>query len=241
MAKLQVNDHVRGVVRYRDPDQFQRTQHKRVTPTLCSRISLSSVFTNGFQQAEFFAMSKFVILDRDGVINRVTRGEYITSPEMIDLLPGAARAIAQLNARGYSIIVVSNQQCVALGLLTCEGLDLVSESLRAVLLKEGGYIEAFYYCTHLKTDACDCRKPQPGLLLEAQRRFGFDLAATYFVGDMYSDVLTAKNAGCRSIFALGGLDDELHQRGEPFPHAPEYVARDLADAVAYILAKDGGA
>ena len=71
-------------------------------------------------------MSKFVILDRDGVINRVTRGQYITSPEMIELLPGAADAVARLNAAGYSIVVVSNQQCVALGLLTSEGLDLVS-------------------------------------------------------------------------------------------------------------------
>ena len=183
-------------------------------------------------------MNKYVVLDRDGVINRVTRGEYITSPEMIDLLPGAARAIAQLNAQGYAVIVVSNQQCVALGLLTQKGLDLVSESLRAVLRSEGATIEEFFYCTHLKTAACECRKPQPGLLLEAQRRFGFDLAATYFVGDMFSDVVTAKNAGCRSIFTLGGLDDELHKRGEPFPHMPEYIARDLADAVAYILAKD---
>ena len=183
-------------------------------------------------------MSKFVILDRDGVINRVTRGQYITSPEMIELLPGAADAVARLNAAGYSIIVVSNQQCVALGLLTSEGLELVSESLRAMLRAEEAHIEAFFYCTHLKTAACECRKPQPGLLLEAQRRFGFDLASTYFVGDMYSDMMTAKNAGCRSIFTLGGLDDELHRRGEPFPHPPEYISRDLADAAAYILAKD---
>lgn len=186
-------------------------------------------------------MRKFVILDRDGVINRVTRGEYITSPEMIDLLPGTARAIARLNAQGYSIIVVSNQQCVALGLLTHEGLDLVSESLRAVLRCESAHIEEFFYCTHLKSAACECRKPQPGLLLEAQRRFGFDLSSTYFVGDMYSDVMTAKNAGCRSIFTLGGLDDELHRRGDPFPHPPEFIARDLADAVAYILSKDNPA
>lgn len=183
-------------------------------------------------------MSKFVILDRDGVINRVTRGQYITSPEMIELLPGAADAVAGLNAAGFSIVVVSNQQCVALGLLTSEGLDLVSESLRAALLGNGARIEAFLYCTHLKTAACECRKPRPGLLLDAQRRFGFDLASTYFVGDMYSDVTTAKNAGCRSIFTLGGLDGELHQRGEPFPHPPEYVARDLADAAAYIISRD---
>lgn len=185
-------------------------------------------------------MRKFVILDRDGVINRVTRGEYITSPEMIELLPGAARAIAQLNGQGYAIIVVSNQQCVALGQLTHEGLGSVSESLRAALRSERARIEEFFYCTHLKTAACDCRKPQPGLLLEAQRRYGFDLSSTYFVGDMYSDVMTAKNAGCRSIFTLGGLDDALHRDGEPFPHPPEYIARDLADAAAYIISRESG-
>ncbi len=184
--------------------------------------------------------NSFVILDRDGVINRITRGQYITSPDMIEVLPGAARAIAHLNTAGYSVIVVSNQQCVALELLTQDGLDLISESLRAALRGEGAHIEDFLYCTHLKSAACACRKPQPGLLLEAQRRFGFDLPSTYFVGDMYSDVLTAKNAGCRSIFTLGGLDDELHQRGEPFPHPPEYVARDLADAAAYIISREVG-
>jgi len=181
---------------------------------------------------------RWVILDRDGVINHVVRGQYITSPEQVSLLPGAADAIARLNDNDYSVVVVSNQQCVGLGLLTQAGLDAVSDAVReAVCAASGGIITDFFYCPHLKDAGCACRKPRPGLLHAAQQRHGFELATTYFVGDMYSDVLTAKHAACRSIFVLGGLDDLLYREGQPFPHTPDHIADDLAAATEYILTR----
>ena len=183
------------------------------------------------------AQKRFVLLDRDGVLNEAVRDGYVTGVEMLRLLPGAAEAIARLNRNGFEAIVVSNQQCVGKGILSQEGLAAITEALGdAIEEVAGGVVADFLYCTHLSSDGCLCRKPKPGLLLEAQRRYGFDLATTYFVGDSFSDLLTAAAAGCPSIFVLSGLDAQRYTAGEPFPHAPAHIARDLSEAVDWILA-----
>lgn len=183
------------------------------------------------------ARRRFVLLDRDGVINEVVRGGYVTDVEGVRLIPGAAAAIAELNGAGYGVAVVSNQQCVGKGLLSLDGLTEISAAIRdAVERESGGRIDDFFYCPHLASEECACRKPRPGLLIQAQERFGFDLSETYFVGDSYGDVATAGNAGCRSVLVLSGLDAERYRAGEPPPHPPEHVAADLQAAVRYILA-----
>lgn len=180
--------------------------------------------------------AKYVLLDRDGVLNvNVPRG-YVTSVEMLRVLPGAAEAVARLNRAGYGVVIASNQQCVGKGVISRAELDAISQSLcERIRAESGGEIAGFFYCTHLATEGCGCRKPKPGLLIEAQRRYGFEMAGTYFIGDSYTDLETAKNAGCPSILVLSGYDAERYRAGEPAPSEPAHVAEDLAEAVEYLL------
>ena len=178
---------------------------------------------------------RFILLDRDGVINEAVRDDYVTNADMLRLLPGAAKAIAALNRRGYKVLVLSNQQCVGKGIITMQELEALSQALREGVEQEGGIITDFFYCPHLADDDCTCRKPKPGLILQAQERYGFNLNETYFIGDSYSDLETAARAGCPSIFVLSGLDARRYEAAEPLPHAPAHIAQDLAEAVAHVL------
>lgn len=185
-------------------------------------------------------VSRVILLDRDGVINEAVRNGYVLEVDGLRLLPGSSAAIVQLERAGFTIVVVSNQQCVGKGLLSAEGLDLITEALREQIIESsGGRVADFFYCPHLAAQNCACRKPKPGLLLQAQKRYGFDLRETFFVGDTYGDVETAHRAGCRSIFVLSGLDAQRYRDGEAFPTLPEHVAEDLQGAVRHVLAGVG--
>lgn len=177
-----------------------------------------------------------VLLDRDGVLNEHIRGGYVTEPGMLRLIPGAAEGVALFNRAGYKVVVLSNQQCVGKGIVSPVQLEGISERLREMLHAEsGGVIEAFLYCTHLAEEDCTCRKPKPGLVLQARARFGFDLERTFFIGDAYSDLATAANAGCRAGFVLTGADADRCRRGDPFPHDPAFVAAGLPQAARCVI------
>lgn len=121
-------------------------------------------------------------------------------------------------------------------MLAPEILQEIHDHIREkVALESGGRIEAFYCCPHLAQDACLCRKPKPGLIHQARDQYGFEIVQTYFVGDSYSDLITAGNAGCKPIFVLSGLDAERYRAGVPLPHLDCPVAPDLAEAVRLIL------
>lgn len=179
--------------------------------------------------------NKYILVDRDGVINEAVRDGYITSPDMLRLLPGAAEAIAALNRHGFEVLVISNQQCVGKGIITTDELDRITQRLCELVGEAGGRIQDVFYCPHLASEGCGCRKPKPGLILQAQERYGFDPAETYFIGDSFADIETAQRAGCPAVFVLSGLDAGRHHAGEPFPRPPERVADDLADAVAFVI------
>src|SRR5215831_20903126 len=111
------------------------------------------------------AMKRAVFLDRDGVINRkVAEGAYVTRWEEFQFLPGVAQAISLLNRAGWSVIVISNQRCVAKGLLSIETLEAIHQRMREELLVGGAKLDGIYYCPHEKEESCDCRKPAPGML-----------------------------------------------------------------------------
>jgi D-glycero-D-manno-heptose 1,7-bisphosphate phosphatase len=142
------------------------------------------------------ALRPAVFLDRDGTLNRpAARGDYIRSPEQLELLGGAAHAVGLLRRAGYMCVVVSNQRGVALGLMTEDDLAAVDQRLRSLV--EG--IEASYYCTHSIGEQCDCRKPEPGLLLRAAGDLGIDLAASWMVGDKQTDADAGRAAGCLTL------------------------------------------
>ena len=165
-----------------------------------------------------------VFLDRDGVINcKAPEGDYVKTPAELELLPGVARAIADLREAGYLVLVVSNQRGVARGLMTEDDLEAVTAAMMGPLVAEGGAPDGVYYCIHGKEVGCPCRKPRPGLLLAAAEDRAVDLERSWMVGDRESDVVAGRAAGCRTIL-VGGAE------GTADVHAD-----DLEEAVGRIL------
>ena len=144
----------------------------------------------------FLARRPTVIFDRDGVLNaKAAPGQYITSVEDWRWLPGAREAIARLTAAGVRIIVVTNQAGIARGHVSRETVDRIHEHMKADAERAGGRIEAVYLCPHHWDENCDCRKPKPGMLIQAQRDFTLDLSRTPFVGDDVRDGEAAAACG----------------------------------------------
>lgn len=162
---------------------------------------------------------KCVFLDRDGTINRYVG--FLRDIDEFELLPGVAEAIRRINESGYLAIVVTNQPVIARGEVTVPALREIHNKMETLLGQEGAYVDAIYYCPHhphkgyegeipeLKFD-CDCRKPKPGLLLQAAKDFNIDLTASYMVGDGENDVQCGLNAGCKPVLLTDGEADGLH-------------------------------
>src|ERR1039458_346329 len=126
---------------------------------------------------------RFVFLDRDGVLNhRSSVKRFVTTPEELELLPGTREGLSLLSAHGYGIVIVTNQQGVALGQLSSEALAAVHDELRRQVSGAATFLDILV-CPHSEFEGCPCRKPRPGMLLEAARRHAIPLARTLFVGD----------------------------------------------------------
>lgn len=149
---------------------------------------------------ESLSKQKYIFLDRDGTINkRPPRGEYVCKPEGFVWLDGAMEAIKKLNDAGYFIIMISNQAGIAKNVMTIDDFEAVQAKMRNELHQIGAHIDAVYCCPHGKDDSCDCRKPRPGMLYQAQRDFGINLTDCVMIGDDERDIMTAHNAGMRGI------------------------------------------
>ncbi len=173
-----------------------------------------------------------VFLDRDGVINRkAPEGAYIESPDELELIAVSAEAIARLTKAGLFVVVVTNQRGVARGLMSAADLDAVHRKMADELAVEGASIDAIYACLHEKTAHCECRKPRPGMLLEAAQDHSIDLGRSWMIGDRESDMLAGKRAGCRTIRVCSG--DEVP---DPEKTTAEGILDTLSDAVDYLLA-----
>jgi histidinol-phosphate phosphatase family protein len=184
-----------------------------------------------------------VFLDRDGVINEEL--DLLTTPDEFRLLPGAAEAVARLNAAGMTVIVVTNQSVVARGLCSPAGLEAIHDRMRERLALAGARVDAVYFCPHHPEThhrdggdpalrvACNCRKPAPGMLLRAAREHDIDLAAAVMVGDRVTDVLAARRAGVRSIL-VGS------RPLSPTDPRPDARADSLSEAVDLLLASPPG-
>ena len=154
---------------------------------------------------------KAIFLDRDGTLNKDVG--LLTDINSLELTADAAMAVKKINDSGYLAIVVTNQPQIARGELSFEQLQDMNNKLETLLGKEGSYIDALYYCPH-HTDRgfageriaykceCNCRKPKPGLILQAARDFNIDLSESYMIGDSGRDVEAGKNAGCRGSFLV---------------------------------------
>jgi histidinol-phosphate phosphatase family protein len=171
---------------------------------------------------------KAVFLDRDGVLNVYLPGDYAKTPEELVLLPGVGEAVLKLRAAGYLTILISNQQGVAKGLMTPSDLDAVTQKLRAEVV-----LDAVYYCPHLKSEECACRKPKPGMLLQAAREHQIDLASSVFIGDTPTDAQAAHAVGIDFVLVLTGQT----KTAEGFLPAPTATASNLAKAAEWVLAR----
>lgn len=169
-----------------------------------------------------------VFLDRDGVINRKRpEGRYVTVPAELDLLPGSVDAIARLTAAGLRVIVVTNQQGVAKGVIAPESLQRIHDLLRDEVAGAGGRLDAVLVCPHL-AGTCDCRKPGTGLFEEARRRHPeIAFAAAVVVGDAPSDMAAAAAIGARAILVTDRPDPGFRSAGAPAEVPSLAAAADL--------------
>ena len=153
------------------------------------------------------ATDKFVILDRDGVINHDSR-DYIKTPEEWQPLPGSLNAIAALNSAGFRVVVVSNQSGIGRGLFSETDFSQITRKMMSAVHTAGGEIAGFYYCPHRPDDGCDCRKPRPGLLERVKADFDISLAGIPLIGDKVTDVELARRVGARPILVLTGYGQD---------------------------------
>jgi D-glycero-D-manno-heptose 1,7-bisphosphate phosphatase len=185
-------------------------------------------------------MKKAVFIDRDGTISEEVG--YINHASRFSLFPYSGAAIKLLNDRGWLAVVVTNQAGVARGYFTEDLVTEVHNKMRHELEKEDARLDAILYCAHHPTVGelpyrldCDCRKPKPGLINRAASEFDIDLGASWMIGDRYSDIELARNAGVGSVFVLSGYGrgEWDHQR-HTWKHQPDLVCENLLEAVETI-------
>lgn len=171
---------------------------------------------------------RWVLLDRDGVINRDS-DQYIRTPQEWQPLPGALEALEQLTVAGCRLAVVTNQSGVARGYFSAATLARIHARLFSAVAAAGGRIEAVFYCPHAPGSNCDCRKPAPGLLHRAMRFLRADAARTVMIGDSQRDIDAARRCGVAAI----GVGARPGAFGEEV-----MIAADLRQAVSQLLRRD---
>lgn len=175
-------------------------------------------------------MTRAVFLDRDGVLIRalVRNGKAYApvTPDEMEIDANAPAVLARLKAAGFLLVLITNQPDVARGITRREDVETMHATLRAALP-----LDACFVCYHDNGDACECRKPKPGMLLEAARAHAIDLAQSFMVGDRWRDVDAGAAAGCRTVW----IDQGYHE--QPPAHVPGARVANLAEAAAWILAR----
>ena len=180
-------------------------------------------------------LKKVVFLDRDGTINRDSP-DYIKSWEEFEFLPGSVKAIEKLNANGFTTIVITNQSALPRKLISLEELEGIHTMMRQIVQSNGGKIKDVFYCPHMPDDECDCRKPAPGLILRAQRKYSIDLLDAVMVGDSHRDIECGHNAGCgNTVLVKTGIHKNAARRLAKKGIVPDYVAEYLYDAAQWII------
>jgi D-glycero-D-manno-heptose 1,7-bisphosphate phosphatase len=183
---------------------------------------------------------KLVILGRDGVLNAY-REDHVKSPDEWQPLPGTLEAVARLNHAGWHTVVATNQAGIGRGMIDMASINAVHAHMNRELMTHGGRIDAVFFCPHAPEEACDCRKPQPGMVLDIGRRYGADLSQVPMVGDTLRDLQAAAAAGCPPHLVLtgraAGMDGVAVERlVEQVPATR--VHADLAAFVDWLLRRD---
>jgi D-glycero-D-manno-heptose 1,7-bisphosphate phosphatase len=184
-----------------------------------------------------------VFMDRDGTISEEVG--YINHPSRFRLFPYAKRAIKLLNDNGWLAVVITNQAGVARGYFPEAMIETVHQNFEEELRNEGARVDGIYYCAHHPTigeppyrQDCDCRKPKPGLITRAAKDLDIQLEQSWMIGDRYSDIELAHNAGVRAALVLSGYGrGEWENQRDEWKYHPDLIADDLLNAVASITGK----
>lgn len=149
---------------------------------------------------KFLSNQKYIFIDRDGTLNnRPKVAEYIVKPEDFVWKEGAKEAIKKLNDAGYFIVMISNQAGIARGAMTVSDFEKVQTKMNKDLNDIGAHIDAVYYCPHGWDENCECRKPKPGMIYQAQKDYSINLTKCVMIGDDERDIITANNADMKGI------------------------------------------
>lgn len=185
---------------------------------------------------------KAVFLDRDGTINH-EEPNYLTDIRRLRIFKEAFEAIKLLNRHQFKTIVVTNQSCVARGLLKEEELIRINEKLKIRLARKKAFVDSIYYCPHMPADQCRCRKPDVGLLQRAVREHQIALEKSFFIGDRMFDIHAGKNGGCKTILVLTGAGRETLanlKTETPLHEHPDHIAENVLDAAEWIIRQPAG-
>jgi len=181
---------------------------------------------------------KFIFVDRDGVINKDSP-LYIKTWAEFDFLQGSLDAVRLLTVNGFNIIIITNQSVIRRGMVTLSGLADIHAHMQKAVNAHGGDIKDIFFCPHLPEDGCDCRKPKPGLIWQARRKYGMDLEKTLMIGDSAKDVECALNAGCGgSILVRTGNGRRAEKILTEKGIAPSYIAKDFHEVAGLLINSD---
>ena len=183
-------------------------------------------------------MFRAIFLDRDGVIIE-NRSDYVRSWSEVEILPGVIQALAPLPE--YKVVMVTNQSAVGRGLMTIDTADEINSRLVEHIRKHRGQIDAVYMCPHAPDADCHCRKPNPGMLLQAAQDLSLDLSHSWMIGDAWSDLQAGTAAGVRHIALVRtgrGNDQLLQPKPASLSLTDYYVFKDLAEALTAIRRLD---
>lgn len=181
-------------------------------------------------------MLKLVIFDRDGTLNE-DRDDYVTSAEEWQPIPGALEAVARLTQAGWHAVVATNQSGLGRGLFDMAALNAMHLKLNQALAQAGGRLDAIFFCPHVPSDECDCRKPLPGLMHQIAERYAIDLKGVPAVGDSLRDMQAAQAAGCEAHLVLTGKAGAMNEaeRAALLAQVPGTIVHKDLDAFAESL------
>lgn len=174
-----------------------------------------------------------IFLDRDGVICE-NRSDYVKSWREFKFLSGAQQSLAALRYLGLPIIIVTNQSAIGRGVIAANVVENIHRRMVAEIQAYGGQIAQVYCCPHHPEEGCNCRKPQPGMLLQAAQELGVDLSGSYMVGDAISDLQAGEQAGCHSILVLTGRGLSQLAPALATMNTQFTITRNLMQAASYI-------
>lgn len=139
-----------------------------------------------------------IFFDRDGVIIQ-NRDDYVRSWDDVEFIPGSITALNKLSSLPYHMVIVTNQSIVGRGIISLEAANNINTRVIEIIEREGGRIDAAYLCPHTPHDRCSCRKPEPGMIFQAEADLSIDLPTSYLIGDSYTDLLAGQAAGIKHL------------------------------------------